>query len=52
MAHVCQILKKLSSTFILWVGKGAANLDGFAMSILKDDFGERISPDFARYCNP
>ena len=51
MANVCQISKKVSSNFKLWVGKGVANIDGFAISILKGNFGERISPDFARYCN-
>ena len=49
MANVCQISKKVSSNFKLWVGKGADFADRFVINNLKDNFGEKISPDFARY---
>ena len=51
MAHICQIFKKVCSEFKVWVWKGVDFLDEFVINNLKDNFGEKISPDFARYYN-
>ena len=51
MVDFCQIWKKVCSKFKLWVGKGADFADRFVINNLKDDFAEKISPDFARYHN-
>ena len=49
MARFCQNFKKVCSEFELWVWKGVDFLDGFVINNSKDNFGEKISPDFARY---
>ena len=51
MAEVCQLSKKVISKIVLWVGKGVEFLDRFVISISNNDFGQRISPDFAGYSN-
>ena len=45
MAEVSTILKKMSLSSLLWMGKDAANFDSFELSNEKYNFGEKISPD-------
>jgi len=48
---ICQNFKKKGSGFKLWVWKGVDFLDEYVINNLKENFGEKISPDIARYNN-
>ena len=37
--------KKLVLIYVMWMGKDAANFNGFVINNLKDNFGQRISSD-------
>lgn len=51
MAEVSPILKKLSLSSLVRMGKDAAKINGFEMNTKKDNFEEKISPDIMGYSN-